>query len=145
MPPHLPDVARLQPTPESLHVILKSTNFKDDILASGEKIKFRLGYRTQIPVLVFRFPEPSYDFLQILTPDTIWAKGDNWLNQNPVIITLMISDPVITDQFSTMSFAIDVDEVKNLKNSLNAMKLLSKTEVQELEKIIAAHTNDFFI
>lgn len=145
MPPHLPDVARLQPTPESLNIILKSTNFKEDVLASGEKIKFRLDYRTQIPVLVFRFPEPYYDFLQILTPDTISAKGEEWLNQNPVIITLMISDPVITDQLSTMSFIVGEDEVKNLKNSLNAMKLLSKTEVQELERIIAARTNDFFI
>lgn len=139
----LPDVTRLQPTPNSLNIILKNTHFKDEILATGSKIHFRIAYSTNIPVLIFKFPEPYYDFLQVLSPAQMTGSNQEWLNKSPVLINLVISNTVIADCLSTRAFSLDFAESENLKAILNAQKDLPLSQIRGMEEYVYANGNIF--
>ncbi len=138
-----PDVARLQPAPDALHVILKNTHFKDDILATDSKIHFRMDHSAPLPVLVFRFGEPYYDFLQILTPGILAQANLEWLTKNPVIVKLILSDTVVTDRLSTRSFALDPVESERLRANLRVLQTLPSSLISESEAYIYAHASKF--
>ena len=138
-----PDVARLQPTSDSLNVILKNTHFEDDILAIGSKIRFDIDYTKQLPVLTFKFPEPYYDFALVLSLKLFSASNPEWLSKNLVVIKLVISDPVITDKLSTLSFSLDPLESKNLRAKLNAQKEIPLSRILKMEEEIYLSLNKF--
>ena len=131
----LSDVARLQPGDGALHVILKNSFFKDDILESSARIGMRIDYTYKIPVLVLKFQESYYDFLQIIKV-THPKKGDNWLDKNPVVVTLIISDTVITDVLSTFSFKLEKSESDQLRLQLDLLTRLSANVIKSLENEI---------
>ena len=139
----LPDVARLQPTPDSLNVILRNTHFKDDILAAKSAIHFRIDHTTKIPVMVFKFPSPYYDFIQILSFPILTDTNLEWLNKNPAVIKLIMSDTVITDRLSTRLFFLTPDESEQLRDTLNELKTQSLFQIHELENHIYSNVNAF--
>ena len=137
------DVARLQPTAVSLNVILKNTYFKDDILADGERIKLRIDYAAEMPFLVFKFPEPFYDFIQILSQQTITDL--DWVHKNPVVVKLVMPDSVITDHLSTHSFTVGPEESVRLISSLTNLKKISSSEIDSLENFINSNTSKYLV
>jgi hypothetical protein len=144
MPSVSPDVSRLRPTSDSLNVILKNTHFRDDILSNNAAIKLRVDHSLKVPVLVFKFPESFYDFVQILGADFKQDKNLNWLNKKPIIIKLILSDPVVTDLLSEFVFTIE-EEGQILKDKLQALKLVDNEEIQTLENHIYNNVNQFLV
>jgi hypothetical protein len=137
----VPDIARLQHTTKSLNVILKNTHFKDDILTNGSKIKLRIDFSTKLPVLVFRFDEPYFDFVQVIVPQTV----HEWLYKYPIVIKLVLADSVITDQLSSSSFIIHLEEGDRLREATTAVKLLTPIEIQEVENYVSLNVNKLLI
>ncbi len=137
------DVARLQPTHDTLNIILKNTHFKDDILTADSQIQLRIDCTAGIPVLIFKFPEPYYDFLQIFNFTMLSGGNQEWLDKNPVIIKLVMSDTVITDRLSSLSFSLDPVESENLRISINEQKALSLSEFEKREKDVYSNVNKF--
>lgn len=131
-----PDIARLQPTRDTLNVILKNTHFRDDTLSENSKIRLRIDYSTSLPILVFRFDQPYYDFLQILTPAVLVGPNIEWINRNPVVIKLVLSETVMTDRLSERRFYLGPTEAEQLRVCLTSMKNSSPTELRKTEEFI---------
>lgn len=128
------DIARLQSTPNALNVVLKNTHFRDGILSDPSKIKVQVSDAHALPVLIVQFPEPYYDFIQVLNP--IVLIGAEWLDKTPVTITMVISDTVITDELTSVSFYLKTEEVNSLKKQMAAVQKLTPNEVRQLEDTI---------
>jgi hypothetical protein len=138
-----PDVARLQPMPDSLNVILKNTYFKDGILESGSLIKIRVDYVMDIPLLVFKFQEPYYDFLQILKNEKSILSNQEWLNKDQISIKLVISDPVITDRLTYREFILSVAESSRLKEQLDLQQHIPGEQIGEIENYVHSRKEKF--
>ncbi len=128
------DIARLQPTPHALNVVLKNTHFRDGILSDPSKIKVQVIDAHALPILIVEFAEPYYDFIQVLTPTVLF--GAEWLDKTPVTIRLVISDTVITDTLTSASFYLNTEEVDSLKKQTENMQHLSPNEICQLEERI---------
>lgn len=135
------DIVRLQPTPNALKVILKNTHFRDGVLSDGGKIKFRVDFTHALPVLIFKFPEPFYDFIQILTAAVLAGTGAAWLDKYPAVITVVISDTIITDQLSSLNFQLRREESDHMKRHMALVADLLPNQVRELEETIYANRN----
>jgi len=137
------DVARLQPTSNSLNVILKNTFFKDSILDAGLKIHFRIDYVINLPVIIFKFSEPYYDFLEVLKYETLAGSNYEWLNHSNIVIKLVISDSVVTDKLMTREFVLGVSESDHLKKQLHLQEHLTPAQVKDMEDHVYGNLNDF--
>ena len=136
------DVARLQPTSTSLNIILKNTHFKDDILAEKAQIQFRIDYSMPVPILIFRFSEPFYDFGEVLKLETLIAAYGEWLDKSNIIVKLVMSDTVVTDKISSREFVLSESESNILKAEMNKQRSMNVEEIQNIETSIY---NDFKI
>ena len=137
------DVVRLQPTSDSLNVILKNTNFRDNMLAVNSKIQLRIDYTANIPVLIFKFQEHFYDFLTVLNHALLSGSNQQWLNKNPVVIRLVLSDSVITDRLSIRSFLLDPLESDELRAHLKALEKSQLSRILEMEEYIYGNVNTY--
>ncbi|WP_025761836.1 hypothetical protein [Dyadobacter tibetensis] len=109
-------LTRLQPSSNSLQIILKNTSFPENLLKADSIVRFRVEYYQDLPLLIFNFPEPRYDFLEWLSIREIvdWE----WLAQKKICIRLMLADIVFTDQFTAREFLLEVSTSTTLKNKL---------------------------
>ena len=137
------DVARLQPTSNSLNVILKNTFFKDSILDEGSKIHFRIDYAMNLPVIIFKFSEPYYDFLEVLKYETLAGLNYEWLNQSNIVIKLIMSDSTITDKLTTREFVLDVSESDHLKEQLRLQEHITPAQIKDMEDHVYGNLNNF--
>jgi|GEM_PF-2556728 len=137
------DVVRLQPTSDSLNVILKNTHFKDDMLAVNSKIQLRIDYTSNIPILIFKFDQRFYDFLCVLNPKSLALSNQEWLNKNPVVIRLVLSDTVFADHLSIRIFPLDPTESKQLEVALSTQGALPLSRIREMEDDIYANINKY--
>ena len=137
------DVARLQPTSNSLNVILKNTFFKDSILDEGSKIRFRIDYAMNLPVIIFKFSEPYYDFVEVLKYETLAGLNYEWLKQSKIVIKLVMSDSVVTDKLTTREFVLDVSGSDHLREQLHLQKHLTPAQIKEMEDLVYGNLNNF--
>lgn len=137
------DVARIQPTTDALNIILKNTHFQDDVLGQASNIRFRIDYTASIPVLIFRFHEPFYDFLLVLSKETAGGVDHEWINKDPVLIRMVISDTVVTDRLSTVEFQLDESERTLLRDNIKQQQELAKPQIREIEHYIYENVNSF--
>ena len=137
------DVARLQPTSNSLNVILKNTFFKDSILDEGPKIHFRIDYAMNLPVVIFKFSEPYYDFVEVLKYETLAGLNYEWLNHSNIVIKLIMSDSTITDKLTIREFILDVSESNHLKEQLHLQKHLTTAQIKDMEDHVYGNLNNF--
>ena len=135
----LQDVARLQPASDALNIILKNTHFKDDILAEKAKIHLRIDYSMTIPILVFTFSEPFYDFWEVVKLETLTTSNEEWLNKSNIIIKLIMSETVITDRLSTREFILSESETNTLREEMIKQKSFSAFELETIEAKILSN------
>lgn len=139
------DAARLQPSSDSLNIILKNTHFSDDILSDSQKVKLYIDYRYPLAVAVLSFAAPFYDFILPLRLSSTNAATSSWLNQTCLAIKLVLADPVITDRLSTLTFRLDSVESEKLRVHIKAQENLSPVKLNEIENQIYADANSFFV
>ncbi|TDE17160.1 hypothetical protein [Dyadobacter psychrotolerans] len=138
-----PDFARLQPTSDSLNIILKNTNFPDNILDEAAKINLEIKYYSGLTLLFLKFSQPYHDFFEILTYQGFRGSQMDWLDKNPVIIKLVMSDTVITDKLTTREFELDTDESIVLRTNLIAQKSLTQEQIKYAEEYIYSNLDKF--
>ena len=138
-----PDITRLQPTLDSLNVILKNTHFRDGILDAVNKVQFSVDYALELPLLVFKFSEPYYDFLEILKFENFAGINQEWLEKEQILIKLISSDVSIADKLTTREFLLSIDESVHLRNHMHIQKQLSQTQIREREDDIYLNYNQF--
>jgi hypothetical protein len=130
-----PDIVRLQPSLDSLKVILRNTHFRNDILEEPAKIALHIDHHHAIPVIVVRFAEPYYDFIAPLRLPS--SEKQAWFYCPVITIKLILSDSVISDQLSTRIFRLGIEESDVLRTSMEAQLSLSYLQLDEIEKVIA--------
>jgi hypothetical protein len=108
------EFVRVLPAPDALHVILKNTHFKKELL--NESAELRFVYRGAEVIIVFHFPEPWYDFSETLT----FHSEMDWLHAEKIVVTLRIADSVIADELTTRDFILSVQESNALRTHLLA-------------------------
>jgi len=138
-----PDITRLQPTPDSLNVILKNTHFRDGILDAVNKVQLSVDYALELPLLVFKFSEPYYDFLEILKFENFAGINQEWLEKEQILIKLISSDVSIADKLTTREFLLSIDASVHLRNHMHIQKQLSQTQIREREDDIYLNYNQF--
>jgi len=138
-----PDITRLQPTPDSLNVILKNTHFRDGILDAVNKVQLSVDYALELPLLVFKFSEPYYDFLEILKFENFAGINQEWLEKEQILIKLISSDVSIADKLTTREFLLSIDASVHLRNHMHIQKQLSQTQIREREDDIYLNYNEF--
>ena len=136
-----PDVSRLQPTSHSLNVILKNTFFRDNILDKQEKIVCKVDYRLNIPVLIFKFSEPYYDFMEVLEYEIVAGLNQEWMGKENIAVKLILADSVITDQLTSREFIFSAYESDDLRKQLLLQKLLSHQQIEEMVASVYENAN----
>ncbi|CAG4999989.1 hypothetical protein DYBT9275_02361 [Dyadobacter sp. CECT 9275] len=137
-----PDITRLQPTSDSLNVLLKNTHFKDNLLDSGSKIGLQIKYHENLPILIFSFHERYYDFLEVID-HKILNGSHAWLDNAHLTITLVLADPVITDQVSSRIFRLDVQESQRLRERLREQEGMESVALDRMTAYVRQHASVF--
>jgi len=138
-----PDIARLQPTSDSLNVILRNTHFPDHILEKDSDITIVVDFVMDLPVLVIKFPQPYYNFLEILGTQLLESETQEWVYKEKIVIKLVLSDTVFTDRLTTKRFTLEITESEKLRKQLFLLKQMEPEQVQDAKDHVYANLNRF--
>jgi hypothetical protein len=117
LPPNS-EFVRSVSTPNALHIILKNTHFKNDLI--NDALKLHIEYSFEAAILVFNFSEPYYGFSETLKYGSI--EGQDWLKADRIVISISIADSVIADQLTNKEFILDEQESAALRSHVQSNK-----------------------
>jgi len=109
---------RLIPTAHSLDIILKNTNFKDDLLDDNQQVTFKIDYTNENVMLSVSFKEPYYDFEVLLNKKDYPRERNLWLACSNIVIKLVLAQAVISDKATTRLLVLDFEESEKMRSVL---------------------------
>ncbi|MGV3602223.1 MAG: hypothetical protein ACO1N1_13510 [Dyadobacter fermentans] len=101
----------------SLDIILKNTQYPDDLLAPDAPVACRIEWTAEGPVLVFGFRLPSYDFSEPLNNREQGSARPGWLHQPQITVRLLLADNVIADRVTERIFVLSQQDSDRIRGN----------------------------